>query len=58
MNIPGMFGGGKFGVLPDPPEPEECGPENYDPRECYFCTSEKICKEEWEKYHDGDERSD
>ena len=47
---------GKFGFVPDPPEPEECTPENYDKHDCMFCVNEKECRAEWEKYHDeGDD---
>ena len=41
---------GKFGYVPDPPEPEECSPENFGEGACYFCQNHDYCKAEYEKY--------
>ena len=33
----------------DPPEYEECRPENYDRHDCKFCVNEKYCRQECEE---------
>lgn len=40
----------RFGRLPDPPEPRECDPEDYEVDECRYCANEAECRELWEKY--------
>ena len=39
-----------FGYVPDPPEPEECSPENYGEGACYFCQNHDYCKAEYEEH--------
>lgn len=41
---------GKFGDIPDPPEPVECNPENYDSDRCYYCAWEWYCRKEYEEH--------
>ena len=47
---------GKFGYVPDPPEEEECNPENYGEATCYFCVNHDYCKKEYEE-HEREEQT-
>lgn len=38
------FSWGKFGIVPDPPEPIECDGE-FEEDKCQFCSEYKNCKE-------------
>lgn len=40
----------RFGNIPDPPEPRECDPEDFDIDDCKYCSNEAGCRELWEKY--------
>lgn len=56
-----ILGGSPYlGYVPDPPEPEECSPENYGEGACYFCQNHDYCKAECEKHEREvqDDRSD
>ena len=41
---------GKFGYTPDPPDVEECGPENWGEAMCYFCINDEYCKKLYEEH--------
>lgn len=48
MIIPGMFSSGRFGIIPDPPEPTECfgywdNPDRFDKDDCKYCTEYAEC---------------
>ena len=43
-----MFG--KYGYMHEPPDIEECNPENYGEATCYFCVNSDYCKELYEEH--------
>lgn len=42
------FSWGKFGIVPDPPEPIECDGEFYEEK-CQYCSNHDECKKESEE---------
>lgn len=58
MIIPGLFSSGKFGIVPDPPEYDEClgyydNPDKFNEYNCKTCANYDECLKAYEEDNGG-----